>query len=237
MTGDVPEEVAERRYERWVMRAAESIMGLRPASLEEAEETLLLRLDEGTIGKVSPRRYFEPEEVPDNPKDYLGEDNDEDPSDATRSMVFALYEAAGGQEWGLHIEPEGERGSFVRVFGVSIDLEDEQVDISVDLRSLACENTYDLRALHERIVRELPKRELGVEEAANDALYVVEEMREMLEGVRELSDAFEVREETRDVEAALENLWMALSGIAALEEDRRLRGGDEGVSDGADDEY
>jgi hypothetical protein len=36
-------------------------------------------------------------------------------------------------------------------------------------------------------VRELPKRELGVEEAANEALYVVEEMREILEGVRELS--------------------------------------------------
>jgi hypothetical protein len=234
MTGDVPEEVAERRYERWVMRAAESIMGLRPASLEEAEETLLLRLDEGTIGKVSPRRYFEPEEVPDNPKDYLGEDNDEDPSDATRSMVFALYEAAGGQEWGFHVEPEGERGYFVRVFGVSIDLEDEQVDVSVDLRSLVCEDTDDLRAVHKRIVRELPKRELGVEEAATEALYVVEEMREMLEGVRELSEVFEVREETRDVDAALENLWMALSGIATVEEGRRLRGEEESASDEAE---
>jgi hypothetical protein len=37
-------------------------------------------------------------------------------------------------------------------------------------------------------------------------------------------------------EGSLENLWMALSGIAALEEDRRLMGEDEGVSDGADDE-
>jgi hypothetical protein len=64
----------------------------------------------------------------------------------------------------------------------------------------------------------------------------VEEMREMLEGVREPSDAFEVREETRDVEAALEKLWMALSGIATLEEDQRLRGEEEGASDGADHE-
>jgi hypothetical protein len=32
-----------------------------------------------------------------------------------------------------------------------------------------------------------------VDEAANEALEVVEEMREMIEGVRELSDAFEVR--------------------------------------------
>jgi hypothetical protein len=236
MTGEVPEEAAERRYERWVMRVAQSIMGLRPDSLEEAEEALLMRLDEGMIGRMSPRRYFEPEEMPDNPNDYVGED-DEDPSDATRSMVFALYEAAGGQEWGLHVEPEGERGTFVRVFGISIDLEEEQVDISVDLRSLACDDTDELRALNERIVRELPKRELGVEEAASEALYVVEEMREMLEGVRELSDAFEVREETRDVEASLENLWMALSGIAALEEGGKVRGEDEDASDGADDEY
>jgi hypothetical protein len=32
-----------------------------------------------------------------------------------------------------------------------------------------------------------------VDEAANEALEVVEEMRKMIEGVRELSDAFEVR--------------------------------------------
>ena len=117
--------------------------------------------------------------------------------------------------------------------GVSIDLEDEQVDITVDLRSLACEDTGDLRALHERIVRELPKRGLSVEEAAIEALEVVEEMREMLEGVRELSDAFEVREEIKDVETTLENLWMALGGIAVAEEDRRLGGEEQGQGDGS----
>ena len=42
------------------------------------------------------------------------------------------------------------------------------------------------------IVRELPKRDLTVEEAPNEALEVVEEMQVMLGGVRELSDAFEV---------------------------------------------
>jgi hypothetical protein len=231
--GEVPlREVAERRYERWVMRVAESSMGLRPDSREEAEEALLLRLEEGMIGRLSPRRYFEPEEMPENPEEYLGE-VDDDPADAARSMVFALYEAVGGQEWGFHVEPEGERGSFVRVFGVSLDLEDEQVDITVDLRSLACENTEDLRALHERIARELPKRELSVEEAANEALDIVEEMRAMLEGVRELSDAFEVREEISDVDAAHENLWMALGGIAAAEEDRRLGGEEQGQGDGS----
>jgi hypothetical protein len=231
MTGEVPREVAQRRYERWAMRVAGSIMGLRPDSLEEAEEALLLRLDEGRIGRVSPRRYFGPEEVPENSEDYLGGEAEEDPAEAARSMVFALYEAVGGQEWGLHVEPEGERGSFVRVFGVSVDVEDERVDISVDLSSLACEDAEDLRALHGRIVRELPKRDLNMEEAANEALDIVEEMREMLEGVREFSDAFEVREEIGEVEAALGNLWMALSGTAALEEDKRLRG-EEDAGDG-----
>jgi len=232
VTGEVPPEVAERRYERWVMRVAESITGLRPDSRAEAEEVLLLRLDEGMVGKVTPRRYFEPEAVLEDPEDYLGE-VDEDPADAARSMVFALYEAVGGQEWGFHVEPEGERGSFVRVFGVSLDLEDERVDITVDLRSLACEDTEDLCALHERIARELPKRELSVEEAANEALDIVEEMRAMLEGVREHSDAFEVREEIKDVDSGLENLWMALGGIAAAEEDRRLGGEEDGQSDGS----
>jgi hypothetical protein len=213
------------------MRVAESITGLRPDSLEEAEEALLLRLDESMIGRVSPRRYFEPDEMPENPEEYFGDQGE--PSEAARSMVFALYEAVGGQEWGLHVEPEGKKGSFVRVFGVSIDLEDERVDISVDLRSLACENADDLRALHERIVRELPKRDLTVEEAVNEALDSVQEIREMFEGVRELSDAFEVREEIKDVDAALENLWMALGGIAAAEEHRRLRREEDGQGDGS----
>ena len=213
------------------MRVAESIIGLRPDSLEEAEVTLLLRLDEDMIGRVSPRRYFSPEEVPENPENYLGEE--EAPTSAARSIVFALYEAAGGQEWGFHVEPEGDSGSFMRVFGVSIDLEDEQVDISVDLRSVACENASDLHALHERIVREVPKRELTSQEAANEALDVIEEMREMLEEVRELSDAFEVREEIGDVEAALEKLWIALGGIAAAEEDRRLGGDEDGQGGGS----
>jgi hypothetical protein len=236
VTGEVPPGISERRYERWVMRASELITGFYPDDKEEAEDTLLLRLEEGMIGRMSPRRYFEPEEMPEDPEKYLGEEGESDPSEAARSMVFALYLAVGGQEWGLHVEPEGESGSFVRVFGVSVDLEDEQVNLTVDLRSLACENPGDLRLLHERIVRELPRRDLSVEEAANEALDVVEEMQGMLGGVRELSDAFEVREEIRDVHEALENLWVALGGIAISEEDRRLGGEQDGAGSDADDE-
>lgn len=44
-------------------------------------------------------------------------------------------------------------------------------------------------------MRELLKRDLNVDEAANEALVVVEEMREMIEGMRELSEAFQVRKE------------------------------------------
>jgi hypothetical protein len=209
------------------------ITGFYPDDKEEAEETLLLRLEEGMIGRVSPLRYFGSEEMPKDPDKYLGE-GESGPSEAAPSMVFALYLAVGGEEWGLHVEPEEESGSFVRVFGVSMDLEDEQVNLTVDLRSLACNNAEDLRVLHERIVRELPKKDLSVEEAATEALDVVEEMRVMLEGVRELSDAFEVREEIHDVHETLENLWVALGSIAASEEDRRL--GSEEDSTGSEPE-
>jgi hypothetical protein len=234
MTDEVPPGSSERRYERWVMRVSELITGFYPDNKEEAEETLLLRLEEGMIGRVSPLRYFGSEEMPEDPEKYFGED-EIDPSEAARSIVFALYLAVGGEEWGLNVELEGESGSFIRVFGVSIDLEDEQVNLLVDLRSLACENVEDLRVLHKRIVRELPKRDLSVEEAANEALDVVEEMQGMLEGVRELSDAFEVREEIGDVHEALENLWVALGGIAASEEDRRLSGEEDGADSETED--
>jgi hypothetical protein len=101
------------------------------------------------------------------------------------------------------------------------------VDLRVDPDSFACRDASDLRALHERIVEQMPKRELTVEEAANEALEAVEEMQGMLEDVREVSDVLDTREEMRDVHVALENLWMVLAGITAVEEDRRLRSGDD----------
>lgn len=90
--------------------------------------------------------------------------------------------------------------------------------------------------MHERIVGELPKRDQGVVEAANEVLEVVEEMQGMLEGVRKLSDTFKVRDEISDVHEALENLWVALGGIAISEEDRRLGGEQDGAGSDADDE-
>jgi hypothetical protein len=108
------------------------------------------------------------------------------------------------------------------------------VDLTVAPVSLACRDASDLRALHGRIAKELPRRELAVEEAANEALEAVEEMQGMLEGLRESSDVLDTREEMRGVRAALEDLWMVLTGIAAVEEDRRLRGKEEGRAAGKD---
>jgi hypothetical protein len=71
-----------------------------------------------------------------------------------------------------------------------------------------------------------------VEEAANEALEAVEEMQGMLEDVREVSEVLDTQEEMREVRVAPENLWMMLAGIAAVEEDRRLKGEDGGSNKG-----
>ena len=120
----------------------------------------------------------------------------------------------------------------VSVRGVSLDVEGARVDLTVDPSSFECRDASDLRALHERIARELPRWELTVEEAANEALEAVEEMQGMLEDVREVSEVLDTQEEIRDVRVALERLWMVLAGIAAAEEDRRLKGGDRGSDRG-----
>lgn len=72
--------------------------------------------------------------------------------------------------------------------------------------------------MHDRIVSQLPKRQLTAFEAASEALEHVEEMQAALEDVREVSDHLDVLEEIRDTQAALENLWMALGGIVATED-------------------
>ena len=232
---EVPPEVAERRYERWVMRAAELVHGDYPEDREEAERVLLARMKEGLVGNVPPTDFWEEgestlEEVGEYFSDY-GEDHVE----AARSLVYALYSAVGGEEWSLVVETEqGRETSAVSVRGVSLEVEGEWVDLMVDTNSLACEDSSDLRALHERIARELPKRELSVEEAANEALEAVEEMQGMLEDVREISDVLDTQEEMRDVRVALENLWMVLAGIAAAEEDRSLKSGDSGSDEEKD---
>jgi hypothetical protein len=224
LTGEVPQDVAGRRYERWVMRAAELMHGDYPEDRAEAERVLLMRLRDGFVGSVPPTDLWEEGEstLAEVRTDFF--EYGEGHLEAARSLVFALYSSAGGEEWSLVIEAEKDRvPASVRVRGASIESPDRRVDTRVALRSLACEDTDDLRTLHERIVGELPRRRLSVEEAANGSLKAVEEMQGMLEGVREISEVLDTREEMREVRAALENLWMVLAGIAAVEEDRRLR--------------
>ena len=53
--------------------------------------------------------------------------------------------------------------------------------------------------------------------------------------MRKLSDTFKVRDEISDVHEALENLWVALGGIDASGEDRRLSGEQDGVGSETED--
>ena len=229
MTNEVPADVAERRYERWVMRAAELVWGDYPDDREEAEQVLLARLQDGLVGNMPPsdflgEREYTPKDVGRHFSEY-----EEGYMEAARSLVFALYSAMGGDEWSLVVDSDEDKGTLaVRVRGVSLDVEGARVDLTVDPSSFACRDASDLRALHERIARELPRWELTVEEVANEALEAVEEMQGMLEDVREVSEVLDTQEEMSDVRMALERLWMVLAGIAAAEEDRRLKGGDRG---------
>jgi hypothetical protein len=193
------------------------VQGYNPDDRVEAERILLLRMQESLIGSVPPTDAWEA--VGGYFSDYsevLVRD--------VRSLVAALYSAAGGEEWALDIKLDNDASMFARVRGTSLESSRRRADISVDVRSLACEDADDLRALHERIASELPRREVTVEEAANEALEAVEEIQGVLERVREVSAALDTQEEMRIVRVALDNLWMVLAGIAAAEEDRRSRG-------------
>ncbi len=209
------------------MRAAELVWGDYPDDREEAERVLLVRMQDGFVGSVPPTDFLgEEESTLEEVGEYFSFYGD-DHVQAARSLIFALYSAAGGEEWSLVVKPEeSDAGMAVSVRGVSLDVEGAWIDLTVDPNSFACGDTSDLRALHECIVRELPRRNLNIEEAANEALNTVEEMQGMLEGVREVSDSLDTQEEMRDVRVALENLWMVLAGIAAAEEDLRLNGED-----------
>jgi hypothetical protein len=233
VTDEVQADVADRRYERWVMRAAELVWGDYPDDREDAERVLLERMQDGFVGSVPPMGFLEEgestlEEVGEYFSDY-----DVDHVGAARSLIFALYSAAGGEEWSLAVESEeSEAGPAVNVRGVSLEVESARIDLTVDPNVFACSDASDLRALHGRIVEQMPRRPVAIEEAANDALEAVEEMQGMLESIREVSGVLDTRDEMRDAHAALKNLWMVLAGIAAVEEDRRLRGEAGGNDDG-----
>ena len=232
MADEAPQAAAERRYEQWVMRAAKLVCGDYPDDKEEAERVLLLQMRDVLVGCVPPSNFWvtggsTPEEL----GEYFS-NHGADRVEAACSLVSDLYSAAGGDGWSLVVKPEeGGDALSVSVRGVSLVSPDQAVDVSVDVRSLVCEDADDLHALHQRAVRELPKREIAMEEAANMGIVAVEEMRGIVESMREISDALDTWEEMRDLRLALDNMSMVLAGIAAVEQDRRFRGEDSGSTE------
>ena len=95
----VPADIAERRHERWVMRAVELAHRSYPANGVEAERMLLLRMQDSLAGSVSPTDPWReggstPEEAGGLFSGY-GEDLVQD----VRSLVSALYPAATSGRW------------------------------------------------------------------------------------------------------------------------------------------
>jgi hypothetical protein len=235
VTDGALQAAAEWRYERWVMRAAKLVRGDYPDDKEEAERVLLLQMRDALVGRVPPSNFWATgESTPEELGEYFS-NHGTDRVEAACSLVSALYSAAGGDEWSLVVKPEeGGNALSVSVRGVSLVSPDQEVDVTMDVGSLACEGADDLRALHQRAVRELPKRKIAMEEAANLGIVAMEEMRRIVESMREISDALDTWEEMRDLRVALDNLSMVLAGIAAAEQDRRFRGEDSESTEGQD---
>src|SRR5829696_288275 len=125
---EVRPDVAERRYERWVMRAAELMHGDYPEGVEEAERVLLGKVQDSCVGNVSPSDFWEEESTLEEVGGYVSE-HGEGRLEAARSLVFALYSAAGGEEWSLVVETVEDRATpSVSVRGASLELPDQRVD-------------------------------------------------------------------------------------------------------------
>ena len=111
---EVPADVAERCYERCVMRAAELVWGDYPVGRREAEQLLLTGMQDGFVDSAPQSGFLRGGE-----SSWYGADRVEAP----RSLVSALYSAAGGEEWSLIVETDEEATTpFVRVRGVSLDV-------------------------------------------------------------------------------------------------------------------
>jgi len=107
----VPQDVAERHYERWVMRAAELVHGDYPEDRWEAARLLLARMRDRFVDNVSPNAFWrEGESTLEELGAYFSK-HSEGYLEAARSLVFALYSAAGGQEWCLVVETEWDRAT------------------------------------------------------------------------------------------------------------------------------
>src|SRR5829696_3648025 len=115
------------------MRAAELVHGDYPEDRWEAARLLLARMRDRFVDNVSPNAFWrEGESTLEELGAYFSK-HSEGYLEAARSLVFALYSAAGGQEWCLVVETEWDRATpSVSVRGISLEVECARVDLVVD---------------------------------------------------------------------------------------------------------
>lgn len=222
-----PAEAQPRGYEHWAMRAAAAFTGVRH-DLYEAEEILLNRLEPGWPEKLT--REEAEEEFP------------EDPVELAEHRVWALHRGVGfaretvyvvahlspgHDEEGEPPPPEAFASAVVRVSAYADEgggewAEELVAEKEEPLSSYACANERDLRALHERIYRWLPKtgrQRERAREAAREASPVVEELMFRFSAIEELAARLDLEHEMDDVKTALESLFMDLGEMTFDEEE------------------
>jgi hypothetical protein len=100
VTDEVPPDVAERRYERWVMRAAELVWGDYPDDRKGAERVLLARMQKGLVGSVPPRDFLgEGESTLEEVSEYFSDYGENYVRAAPSSPLCTRWRAAKSGRW------------------------------------------------------------------------------------------------------------------------------------------
>ena len=223
-----------RGYDQWVRRAASRLEGYDVDTRMRGEDTLLERLRPGKVGALPRPRY----EV-------------EDPHELAHEVILALYRAAGRGRWRFQVKLEGwnpeledeesaERAPSplspelgVAVFGEP--QEDGYEHLAFEnlykLEDFACDHESALRALHARIVSDVPggvfepERRMHLAEQARmileSALEQIDHPQSVPPGMRglgELAELLDIEDESDDIYDAIEALHFDLEPIAAGED-------------------
>lgn len=225
-----------RGYDWWVRRAASSLEGYDVDTRLRGEDTLLERLRPGKVGALSRPRY----EI-------------EDPHELAHEIILALYRAAGRGRWrfqikleGWHPELEDDNERYtdqassplppelgVAVFGEPQEEGYEHLAFEnlYKLEDFACRDEGALRALHARIVSDVPGGVFDPErrmQLAKQARMILEVALEQIDhpqsvppgmrGLGELAEMLDLEDESDDVYDAIEALHFDLEPIAAGED-------------------
>ena len=225
-----------RGYDWWVRRAASSLEGYDVDTRLRGEDTILERLRPGKVGALSRPRY----EV-------------EDPYELAHEVILTLYRAAGRGRWRLRVKLEGWHPELeddserytdqapaplppelgVAVFGEPQEEGYEHLafDNLSTLEDFACDHESALRALHARIVSDVPGGVFDPErrmhlaeqarmilEAALDQIDHPQSVPPGMRGLGELAELLDLEDESDDVYGAIEALLFDLEPIAAGED-------------------